>query len=249
MSHIMRGLAAVRRTVSRQRGLRPNGLRGAIFDIWLYGILPAFLCYLLVLRPAAGSIVLRARVRCMILSETALGLYLRIVRTVRRRKPMSLDDRRLIRAIVRSDERDVRARLSQGADANVSSKDGVPLILIAVRKGNHKIVAALLERGADANAQIPIVHESAVMIAVSQRSHSIAELLLASGANPNIGNFAGIRPIMRAAAEGDAPAVRLLLDHGADYRISAWCGLSALDFAARLRHRDIATLFRDHAAN
>ncbi len=128
---------------------------------------------------------------------------------------------------------DVAAMLVEhGADPNITDTAGMGVLYAAVdmntlgevygrpaRKSTSKISAldlmkVLLEHHANPNAQLrtPTI----------QRAHTPGEPLLGTGTTP----------LMRAAKNGDAAAIRILLDHGADPTITQANHTTALMFAA-----------------
>jgi ankyrin repeat protein len=128
---------------------------------------------------------------------------------------------------------DVAALLvERGADPNITDTSGMALLYAAVdmntlgevygrpgRKSTSSISALelmkiLLDHGADANAQLRSTTQ--------QRAHTPGEPLLGEGTTP----------MMRAAKNGDASAIRLLLDHGADPALPQRNHTTALMFAA-----------------
>jgi ankyrin repeat protein len=128
---------------------------------------------------------------------------------------------------------DVAALLvERGADPNITDTAGMGVLYAAVdmntlgevygrpaRKSTSTVSAlelmkVLLDRHADPNAQL---RSSTV-----QRAHTPGEPLLG----------AGTTPLMRAAKNGDAAAMRILLDHGADPALTQANHTTALMFAA-----------------
>ncbi len=128
---------------------------------------------------------------------------------------------------------DVAAMLVEhGADPNVTDTAGMAVLYAAVdmntlgevygrpgRKSTSAVSAlalmkVLLDHGADRNAQL----RSTTL----QRAHTPGEPLLGEGTTP----------MMRAAKNGDAAAIRLLLEHGADPALPQKNHTTALMFAA-----------------
>ena len=128
---------------------------------------------------------------------------------------------------------DVAAMLvERGADPNLADTSGMGVLYAAVdmntpaeiygrpnRKSTSTISAldlmkVLLAHGASVNATL--------RAATVQRAHTPGDGLLGAGATP----------LMRAARTGDAAALRLLLDHGADPAMTTNNHTTALMFAA-----------------
>ena len=130
---------------------------------------------------------------------------------------------------------DTAALLAErGADPNITDTAGMAALYAAVdmntlgevyghpaRPTSSKVTAielmkVLLEHGADSNARL----KSPTL----QRAHTPGE--------PSLNE--GTTPLMRAAKNGDAAALRLLLGHGADVNARQKNGTTALMFAAGL---------------
>ena len=128
---------------------------------------------------------------------------------------------------------DVAAMLvERGADPNLTDTAGMAVLYAAVdmnmpaeiygrpnRKSTSTISAlelmtGLLEHGANPNAQL--------RSATVQRAHTPGDGLLGAGSTP----------LMRAARTGDAAAMRILLEHGADPAMTTNNHTTALMFAA-----------------
>ncbi|HEV3333450.1 MAG TPA: ankyrin repeat domain-containing protein [Bryobacteraceae bacterium] len=134
----------------------------------------------------------------------------------------------------------------QGADPNLADTTGMAALYAAVdmntlgeiygrpdRPSTSKISAldlmkVLLAHGANPNAQL----KSATL----HRAHTPGEGTLAEGATP----------LMRAAKNGDTPALRLLLDHGADPAMIQKNRTTALMLAAGLG-RGLGVFAKDYA--
>jgi ankyrin repeat protein len=93
----------------------------------------------------------------------------------------------------------------------------IPLDLELIRaaaRGDLREVNALLERGANVNAEDD-VHNSALNEAAHAGSIEVAERLLAAGAELEHKGGADLTPLMNAAVTGQVNVVRLLLAKGA----------------------------------
>jgi uncharacterized protein len=136
--------------------------------------------------------------------------------------------------------------LEKGADPNIADAAGMAALYAAVdmntlgevygrppRPAHDKqtaldLIAVLLDRGANPNAQL--------RTPTLARAHTPGESTLAEGATP----------LMRAAKNGDAAAMRLLLDHGADPSITQKNHTTALMLAAGLG-RGLGVFAKDFA--
>ena len=140
----------------------------------------------------------------------------------------------LVLAIINGHFDTAAVLLDQGADPNIADTAGMAALYAAVdmntlgevygrppRPSRDKLNALdlmgiLLRHGANPNAQL----KSPTL----QRAHTPGESTLAEGSTP----------LMRAAKNGDAAALRLLLDHGADPSIVQKNHTTALMLAAGL---------------
>jgi ankyrin repeat protein len=121
-------------------------------------------------------------------------------------------------------------------------------LIQAAREDDESSVAALLEKGADANARD---EDGATSLAwaANHSNVSIAELLLSKGANPDIANELGIGPLSLAIANGSLPLVKLLLSKGANPNVARENGETPLMTAARLGQVEIVRLLLSRGAN
>lgn len=129
------------------------------------------------------------------------------------------------------------ATLLVAAGANVNDADawGVSATVLAAHSGFGELVAFLLERGADPNADA--AGFTALHAAIMRRHLGMVSALLAHGADPNAPvktwtptrrsskdyNFApelvGATPFWLAARFSEPDVMRLLLEHGADAQV------------------------------
>lgn len=96
--------------------------------------------------------------------------------------------------------------------------------------GAHRVVALLIDRGADVNARtefdwVPLHY------AAASESGKIAELLIDNGANLDIANDDGLTPLHFAVDFGNVQMVRLLLAGGANVNTRDREGRTPLDCA------------------
>jgi ankyrin repeat protein len=134
--------------------------------------------------------------------------------------------------------------LEHKADINLPDPDSVSPLLVAIMNANWDLAKRLIEAGADVN-QWDIYGETPLLTSIDLRTRidggrasidppntakgiDIVKLLLARGADPNMQLFfqpanvrgvvytRGVTPLIRAAVNADAEALKLLLEHGAD---------------------------------
>lgn len=132
------------------------------------------------------------------------------------------------------------AVLMRHSDLKVEVRNGQdesPLMLAALH-GYLELSARLIERDADVNKPgwTPL-HYAAT------NSHvPVMQLLLDQHAYIDAGSPNGSTPLMMAAMYGSASAVKMLLEAGADPTIKNALGLTAIDFAERVKKTDSTTI-------
>jgi ankyrin repeat protein/N-acetylneuraminic acid mutarotase len=120
--------------------------------------------------------------------------------------------------------------LEGGADPNVRTSDGTPLLVQAVRDKNQVAVELLLSHKADVNAAdsdgwTPLDY------AVADGLKAIVELLLKAGATVNARNPSGDTPLHIALRGGQRELAELLLAHKADPNVRNNAGEAPLALA------------------
>jgi ankyrin repeat protein len=121
----------------------------------------------------------------------------------------------------------------------------------ALSSGHLGIAMYLIERGADVNAADSRNGLTPLMRAVSgdgaQKQHQllpVIELLLSRGAAVNARSRDGMTALHLASIAGDAQAIRLLLQHGADADIRDDSKMTALDYARKVRAQEAEMALR-----
>lgn len=121
----------------------------------------------------------------------------------------------LMLAVSRGQEAVARILLMAGADANLARPDtGITPLVAAVHGAREEVIRLLCQHG----AEVDLLDQdglSPLGIAVGSQHHDIAKALLQCNANPNIVSVYMKPPIVQAAANGDIPMVKLLLEGGA----------------------------------
>jgi ankyrin repeat protein len=110
--------------------------------------------------------------------------------------------------------------------------------MLAALKGNLELSKRLIARDADVNKPgwAPLHY------AATGAHLEVMKLLLSNAAYIDAASPNGSTPLMMAAMYGNASAVKLLLDAGADPSIKNGLGLTAIDFAQKADRRDSAEL-------
>jgi ankyrin repeat protein len=117
-------------------------------------------------------------------------------------------DRSLLEDMIRDGRRGmVSLLLAHGADPTVPSREGQPLLALAVALGRADIVAALLDAGGAVDAEL-----------APAASEEFLALVPGKHARYYLTRDEGVRPIMLAVLRGDREMTRLLLARGASLR-------------------------------
>jgi ankyrin repeat protein len=122
-------------------------------------------------------------------------------------------------------------------------------IQTAVKKGDLKMVQALLKENPnlvyskDTNGCTPLC------LAISAGKRKVAEFLLAKGSNVNAQDKSGNTPLILAAYDGAKDLVELLLANEANINATNNGGLTALHFAVYTHHINVVELLLAKDAN
>lgn len=121
-------------------------------------------------------------------------------------------------------------------DLEAKSGNGDNALMIACFKGNKAAVEALLAKGAEVNRPgwTPLHY------AAFGGHNDIIRLLLDKSAYIDVESPNKTTPMMMAVRNGHIYTVKLLLDEGADATLKNDLGMSAIDFAEKHDHKDIA---------
>lgn len=175
-------------------------------------------------------------------------------------------------AIVRDDPREVRTLLQRGFDPNTTDPKGLNGLYLALRQPSLKVAETLIDWPKTNIEARTDKDESPLMMAALKGHLALAKKLIDKGADVNKPGWAplhyaatgghvelmkllldhyafidaespnGTTPLMMAAMYGTAPAVKLLLEEGADTAMKNMQGLSAVDFANRANRKDVAEM-------
>lgn len=137
----------------------------------------------------------------------------------------------------------IKVLLAQASiDVNVrTAQDETPLMLAALR-GFADVCVELIARDADVNKPgwTPLHY------AATGARTDILQLLLDNHAYIDAASPNGSTPLMMAAMYGDANAVKLLVEAGADASLKNELGLTAIDFARKAQRQDSVEILAAH---
>ncbi len=136
----------------------------------------------------------------------------------------------LIEAVQDEETSDVQRLLSEGADANMRTDLGMPLLSYAAYHGSGDIVAALLEAGADIHAKDK-PGATALTYAAAGGHAEITGVLIAAGSDVNSKDNTGWTPLMRATYAVHPDAIRALIEAGADVNATNIFDRTAIEMA------------------
>lgn len=125
---------------------------------------------------------------------------------------------------------------ARGINIEASARNGDTALMIAAYKSNKPAVEALLAKDAEVNRP----GWTALHYASSVGNNDIVQLLLDKSAYIDAESPNKTTPIMMAARGGHILTVKLLLDEGADATLKNDVGMTAIDFAVKAEHNDIA---------
>ena len=140
----------------------------------------------------------------------------------------------------------VKKLLRDGADVNDCNENGVSLLALALyHRCDDEIVELLIEGGSD----IYSVDEDGVSIfdyAIMCNYPFLVDILLGKGVDLNsTQRSSGFTPLMGAVCYGRSEMVSLFLKHGADRMLRDAKGLSAIDFARKMKKKSMQQLLEE----
>lgn len=139
--------------------------------------------------------------------------------------------------------------LERGADVDAGDGFGRSPLWWAAVRGHNEAGAVLIAHGADVNAAPPNGGATALMRAVDGGYLDFARLLLENGADANaIDERTGRSALHHVALRGWVDFTELMLDNGADFDLRDAKGVTALHYAGRYGHRDVADLLKARGA-
>lgn len=143
----------------------------------------------------------------------------------------------------------VKHYLKNGGNPNESEENGESVLCFALRYHcDQEIFDLLIESGADL---YQTDHEgvSVFDVAVTYNNLPLIERLITAGFDVRVSTRkSGFTPLMGAVCYGRTEVIQKLLDMGVDVSARDGHGLSALDFARKMRKTAILDLLNAHLA-
>jgi ankyrin repeat protein len=121
-------------------------------------------------------------------------------------------------------------------------------LLDAVKRRDHKSLAAQIKARADVNVAQPD-GATALAWAIYLDDQAAAEMLLAAGAKVNTADEYGETPLTLACGTGNAVLVKKLVEAGAEVNVARWDGTTALMIAANSGNAEVVRLLIRRGAN
>lgn len=157
----------------------------------------------------------------------------------------------------------MRALLDAGAQPTRWHPEGETPLMAASRTGKVDAVQLLLTRGSFVNAQDPFQEETALMWASAEGQLEAVKALLAAGADPNLKAHVstikerknadhasgGFTALMFAVRNGHEDVAKVLIQHGADLKLTNADGLTATSIAVINARYDLAKELLDLGAD
>lgn len=139
----------------------------------------------------------------------------------------------------------VELLVSNNADINAVNNYGWSALFFAAGNSNPDVVSLLTDNGADINL---ISDEGITPLLLAYDNESIK--ILSKTTNINMGNFAGVTPLIKFSGADISPeAINILIENGADVNIVDKDGDSALSVAIENGNFDIALILLDNNAD
>lgn len=136
-------------------------------------------------------------------------------------------DNQLLNAVASGTASEIQSILDDGADPNVKSVYGWPVVMVAANDNNTDVVSVLLEAGADVNAKSS--EGGTPLIVASIRNQENVKVLLDAGAEVNVRDGEGVMALGYAAMYADeASVIEILIAAGADVHARDDWGYTAL---------------------
>lgn len=169
----------------------------------------------------------------------------RMIALIRRVSELRERETPLVMAAALDDVEEAERQLEGGADPQVRSSEGQPVLAVACSAGSLGVAKLLMDAGADVNAatslgsgrEMPLVCETA-----AQDRPEVLALLLAAGANVEAQGPSGLTALHLACYLGNTRTAEQLIDAGANVEARQAEGYTPLMMAANAQQEEAVEL-------
>lgn len=133
---------------------------------------------------------------------------------------------------------DVLGVLLNSEQFSVRSPSAESGLRVAARESKIPVIAFLISRGVNPNAQVRDVGTTPLMLAAGEGHDNAVKEILKANVDLNLKNNRGETALIMAASNGKKEVVKLLVRAGADKSITDNNGRTALDYAIQNKHGD-----------
>ena len=148
---------------------------------------------------------------------------------------------------ISKDDIDICQRfIDAGININCRTKEGTPMLNIAIRSEQNRMVDWILNQNVDINAVSNDRGYSAVMDAVWKTNFELTKILIERGANLNFIGTDGQSVLVLAVGTGKFEICQLLAESGADPDIKDQMGMSAYEYAKLFGKKDILEVLQKY---
>lgn len=134
--------------------------------------------------------------------------------------------------------------IDAGIDINCRTKEGTPMLNVAIRSEQIECVNWLLSLDADIDAVSNDRGYSGVMDAVWKNNYEICKILIERNANLNYISRDGQSVLVLAVGAGKVEICKLLVEAGADPDIKDQMGMSAYEYAKLFGRTDLVDVLK-----
>ena len=143
---------------------------------------------------------------------------------------------------------EVKSLMKEGADPNVSNKNGLTALMMVVSDGYLEIAEVLVKNGADTNLKEKM-GKNALMMACENEDFEMVKTLVENGADTNERNKDGWTALMVVSRDGGCEVANLLVENGADPNLKDNSGNTALMKACQEANFEMITCLVKNGAD
>lgn len=136
----------------------------------------------------------------------------------------------------------VKYLISKGADLKLKNNDGDDALIIATKKGLHKVFVHLLSQGADLATTSPKTKRQPIHIAARYGDLGILDAIIDKGVDANQEAIYKEVPLHLAIKSLFLPSVKYLIEKGANINAKDKSGKTRLDITRKTSSRRIIDL-------